>query len=335
MAFSYTHGLLIPRGHSIADHYYKRGVAVLRWADDEIAQDREMVQFLVWSNPSNLAYASAALKGDYDIVKIACQSPFYKQASPAMPEHCILRYADDKIRKDRAFVLDLMTHSKGGQKHTELPSASYEIQFIGGDLKNDKTLIAWAGAPHGAIGEMFPDKDFLQFLNDIPVTGISVSYVEENQERVFTFQNKFLVTHLSDNYGRKPSMEHQWARYNNSEKIEWCKRLWGSITGKLPLFFSVSLAMRKVLWPTLELPTQLPTQLPTSMETDEPDEPDEDKYATSAEPPTFALLARTTSDSSAAAADAWRDSSDSSSPSDTTSACPNFARNGFWGSEVV
>ncbi len=285
---------------------------MLRWADDEIAGDKEIVQFLVWSNPSNLAYARASLKADPDIVSTAWKSPFYMQPSPAMPEHCILRYADDNIRQDRAFVLDHMTHS-WGEHFTNMPSASYEIQFISGNLKNDKTLMAWAGAPNGAIGEMFPDKDFLQFLKDIPLTGLSVSYVEENQERVFAFQNKHLVTHVSDKYGRKPSMEHQWQRYNNVEKIEWCKRLWGSITAKLPLFFSVSPAMREVLWPTvMDYDGPKAAEL-ASMETDE--------HNTSAEQPTFALLARTTSDSS--------------SPSDTTSACPNFARNGFWGSEVV
>ena len=50
--FSYTHGMLLP--HWSPSSNYTRGVAVLRWADDTIREDKDMVQYLVWSNPANL-----------------------------------------------------------------------------------------------------------------------------------------------------------------------------------------------------------------------------------------------------------------------------------------
>ena len=220
---------------------------MLRWADEEIACDKQMVLFLVWSNPSNLAYAIAALKADFEIVSKAMKSPYYFETSPAMPEHCILRYADDTIRNDREFVLNHITHcvDPTGKKC----SLSYEIQFISANLKNDKTLMAWAGAPHGAIAQMLPDKDFLQFLKDLPLTGISVRYIEDNQKMVFDCHAKYLVN-IDIFNGRKICMETHWGKMKESEKIEWCKRMWNSINEKLPLYFRVSPAMREVLWPT-------------------------------------------------------------------------------------
>jgi len=235
MAFSYTHGLPIPYWTPIAT--YTRGVAVLRWADDDIANDKTMVQYLVWANPSNLAYASAALKADEDIVSTAMMSPYYLQPEPAMPPSCVLRYVDENIRNNKTFILD------------HLASSAYEMQFLGPHLQNDKTVIAWAGAPHGAISTMLPDHDFLKFLKDLPPTGISFRYVENNQKRVFDFHAKYLVNKDIFN-GRKICMETHWGRMKESEKIEWCKWMWGGINEKLPLYFRVSPAMREVLWPT-------------------------------------------------------------------------------------
>ena len=95
--FSYTHGMLLPYC-SPRHGNYTRGVSVLRWADDAICQDKDMVQFLVWSNPANLGSASFALKADPDIVSTALKSPFYDEKDPGMPSHCVLRYADEQIR---------------------------------------------------------------------------------------------------------------------------------------------------------------------------------------------------------------------------------------------
>ena len=53
--FSYTHGVMLPYW-SPTHGNYTRGVPgpVLRWADDTIREDKDMVQYLVWSNPANL-----------------------------------------------------------------------------------------------------------------------------------------------------------------------------------------------------------------------------------------------------------------------------------------
>jgi hypothetical protein len=241
-------------GRDLTFSTYTKGVPVLRWADEEIACDKQMVLFLVWSNPSNLAYAIAALKADFEIVSKAMKSPYYFETSPAMPEHCILRYADDTIRNDREFVLNHITHcvDPTGKKC----SLSYEIQFISANLKNDKTLMAWAGAPHGAIAQMLPDKDFLQFLKDLPLTGISVRYIEDNQKRVFDCHAKYLVN-IDIFNGRKICMETHWGKMKESEKIEWCKRMWNSINEKLPLYFRVSPEMREVCDQQLRMPTRM------------------------------------------------------------------------------
>jgi hypothetical protein len=78
-----------------------------------------MVQYLVWANPSNIAYASAALKADEDIVSTAMMSPYYLQPEPAMPPSCVLRYVDENIRNNKTFILD------------HLASSAYEMQFLG------------------------------------------------------------------------------------------------------------------------------------------------------------------------------------------------------------
>jgi hypothetical protein len=260
-----------------------------------------MVQFLVWSNPANLAYASAALKADPEIVSTAMKSPYYFETSPVMPEHCILRYADDTIRNDKEFVLNHITHcvDPTGKKC----SLSYEIQFIGANLKNDKTLMAWAGAPHGAIAQMLPDKDFLQFLKDLPLTGLSVRYIEDNQKRVFDCHAKYLVN-IDIFNGRKICMETHWGRMKESEKIEWCKRMWNNINEKLPLYFRVSPAMREVLWPTA-------TYQPVKFENFTMEQALQ-KHSEN--------LKRYASD----ATDAF-----------VQDVCPEFSKNGFWGSESV
>jgi hypothetical protein len=243
------------------------------------------------TNPSNIAYASAALKADEDIVSTAMMSPYYLQPEPAMPPSCVLRYVDENIRNNKTFILD------------HLASSAYEMQFLGPHLRNDRTVIAWAGAPHGAISTMLPDHDFLKFLKDLPPTGISFRYVENNQKRVFDFHAKYLVNKDIFN-GRKICMETHWGRMKESEKIEWCKWMWGGINEKLPLYFRVSPAMREVLWPT-ENPLQ-------------------------AEAPDFFPQSLCSSQCQSLC------SSQCPSPARAQSGvAPQFGKNGFWGSESL
>jgi len=126
MAFSYTHGMPIPGWTPIGT--YKRGVPVLRWASDDITNDREIVQFLVWSNPANLGSASFALKADPDIVSTALKSQFHSNPEPVEPSYLVLFYADEKIRNDRSSIL------------AHLASTAHEVEFLSPDLRADKTL---------------------------------------------------------------------------------------------------------------------------------------------------------------------------------------------------
>ena len=68
--FAYSRGPPVPYAMQRPDGsaVLTSGVPVLGWAGDKIRADKELVQFLVWSNPSNLCYASPALQADPDIV---------------------------------------------------------------------------------------------------------------------------------------------------------------------------------------------------------------------------------------------------------------------------
>jgi hypothetical protein len=154
-----------------------------------------------------------------------------------VPPYFVLRYADEKIRNDRSFILD------------HLASSAHEMQFLGPDLRADKTLIAWAGAPHGAISTMLCDPDYVQFLKSIPATGLSAAYVDEHQNEVFDIHAKYLFNNAIGN-GRKICLQANWGTMNERQRKDWCTQMWGSLQAKLPLFFRVAPAMREVLWPT-------------------------------------------------------------------------------------
>jgi hypothetical protein len=54
-----------------------RGAPVLQWTGQQIREDKALVEYLVWSNPSNLFYASPALQADAEVAAAALASPFY------------------------------------------------------------------------------------------------------------------------------------------------------------------------------------------------------------------------------------------------------------------
>lgn len=224
------------------DAHYRRGVPVLAWASDDIRQDPDMVQFLVWCNPSNIAAAGPALQADRRIASTALRSPFYNDKDPEKPHQRVFEFLSDEIRNDKAFVLEQLA-----------VSSSYEIEFVSRVLLADKTVVAWAGAPQGSISSMLSAQDFVEFLKALPETGLSVSYVEEHQRQVFTMHSKYLVNNVC--FGsRKICMEALWERWKETEKREWCRNMWERIQAKLPLFFMVSPALREVLWPTQAAP---------------------------------------------------------------------------------
>ena len=224
------------RGWTPIDNYSK-GAYVLQHANDDIKNDRDMVEYLVWSNPSQFGWASAALRADPDILSTALNSPFYWQPEPGMPSHCILRYADPQIRNDRSFILE------------HLSRIMHEVEFMGPDLRADKTVIAWAGAPYGAISTMLCEQEYVQFLKSVPATGLSAAYVDEHQSKVFDIHAKYLCNNAINN-GRQICMQQRWNAMKETDRQEWCTQMWRSLQAKLPLFFRVAPVMREVLWPT-------------------------------------------------------------------------------------
>ena len=67
-----------------------RGVPVFKWAGHVILENKTLVQFLVWSNPSNLFFASPALQADAYVVAATLASQFYHEEHPRVPVRCVL-----------------------------------------------------------------------------------------------------------------------------------------------------------------------------------------------------------------------------------------------------
>lgn len=245
MAAAFSYQRTPPPRHLTSFPSFSRGVPVLRWACASICEDKELVQFLVWSNPCNLCWASPALQSDVDVVRTALLSPYYWQAHPETG-FCVLRYAAEEMREVRPLVLDAIAQN------------AYELQFVGEGLRADPYVVAWAGAPKGAIADMACGKELVRFIKTLPASGLTVEHVEAHAEEVFDGYAK----HVQDpcfGRGRKPSMAETWKQFEMrgpenaaAQKEEWCRSVQASLEKKMPLFFSVSPAIREVLWPTRE-----------------------------------------------------------------------------------
>jgi hypothetical protein len=79
-------------------HGLTRGAPVLQFAGAKLREDKTIVCFLVWSNPTNLCFASPALQADDEVVAAALASPFYAEQPPPVPPTCVLRFADERLR---------------------------------------------------------------------------------------------------------------------------------------------------------------------------------------------------------------------------------------------
>jgi hypothetical protein len=151
---------------------FTRCVSVLRWASEQIRADKELVQFLVWSNPSNLCYASPALQADPDIVSTALQSPYYWDEHPKTPPALVLLNALEELCEQRKLVLDVVSIN------------GYELEFVGDKLRADPYVVAWAGSPKGAGASMLCGKEIVLFVNTLPLSGVTVAHVEAHLEEV-------------------------------------------------------------------------------------------------------------------------------------------------------
>jgi hypothetical protein len=238
--FAYSRGPPVPYAMQRADGSaaFTRGVSVLRWANEQIRADKELVQFLVWSNPSNLCYASPALQADPDIVSTALQSPYYWEEHPKTSPALVLLNAEEELCEQRSLVLDAVTLN------------GYELEFAGERLRVDPYVVAWAGAPKGAGASMLCGKEIVLFMNTLPPSGVSVVHVLEVVMDGFA---KYIQVPSFRGFGdsRKVSILEQWRHFMPEQKEAWCKSMWASVQVKMPLFFRVAQAVREVLWPTV------------------------------------------------------------------------------------
>jgi hypothetical protein len=145
-------------------HGLTRGAPVLRWAAERLREDKALVCFLVWANPSNLRFASPALQADAEVVAAALASPFYAEPPPPVPPTCVLRFAAEELRAGKEVVLAAVARS------------GYEFEFAGDALRADAYVAAWAGAPVGAAPCRELSKTFTRLLK----SDLSVEYMDAN-----------------------------------------------------------------------------------------------------------------------------------------------------------
>ena len=216
-----------------------RGVSVLRFASEKIRADKELVRFLVWSNPSNLCYASPALRADPDILSTALQSTYYWEEHPKTSPALVLLNAAEELCDERKLVLEAVALN------------GYELEFVGDRLRADPYVVAWAGAPKGAGASMLCGKELVRLVNTLPLSGLSVAHVEAHSEEVFDgyarhIQNSSIINN------RQESMAERWKHFRPEQKQLWCASVSTSVQWKMPLFFRVAPAVRDLLWPTVE-----------------------------------------------------------------------------------
>ena len=228
------------------DGYLKatRGAPVLRWAPQRIREDKALVEYLVWSNPSNLLYVSPALGADAEVAAAALASPFYAEKDPERPACCVLSCFSDSVRENKEVVLAALARS------------GYELEFAGEALRADPYVVAWAGAPVGAAPSRGLSKTFMRALN----SGASVEHVDANW-RALSEDKDFCATRCGDS--NLSNMLQAWHQlplgiprpsYTPYEctKRSYCALFKIFLDARCPLCLRVAPPVRDVLWPTRE-----------------------------------------------------------------------------------
>ena len=221
-----------------------RGAPVLRWAPQRIREDKALVEYLVWSNPSNLLYVSPALGADAEVAAAALASPFYAEKDPARPACCVLSCFSDSVRENKQVVLAALARS------------GYELEFAGEALRADPYVVAWAGAPVGAAPSRGLSKTFMRALN----SGASVEHVDANF-RALSEDKDFCATRCGDS--NLSNMLQAWHQLplgmprpsytpNECTKRSYCALLKIFLDARCPLCLRVAPPVRDVLWPTCE-----------------------------------------------------------------------------------
>ena len=230
-----------------------RGAPVLQWAGHCIREDKDLVENLVWSNPSNLCYASPALQADAEVAAAALASPFYAEKDPQAPVSCVLRFLDHVLRAKQDVVLAALARS------------GYELEFACEALRADPYVVAWAGAPVGAAQCRERSKTCMRLLK----SGVSVEHVEANW-RALSEDEDLTKGPGNDTLSRFLA---QWPRLplgmpqhllvvgsggestykQNGCKHSVCAYLKTTLDARCPLCLRVAPPVRNVLWPTREL----------------------------------------------------------------------------------
>ena len=221
-----------------------RGAPVLRWAPQHIREDKALVQYLVWSNPSNLLYVSPTLGADAEVAAAALASPFYAEKDPERPACCVLSCFSDSVRENKEVVLAALARS------------GYEFEFAGEALRADPYVVAWAGAPVGAQPCRELSKTFMRALN----SGASVEHVDANW-RALSEDKDFCATRCGDS--NLSNMLQAWHQlplgiprpsYTPYEctKRSYCALFKIFLDARCPLCLRVAPPVRDVLWPTRE-----------------------------------------------------------------------------------
>jgi len=221
---------------------YTRGAPVLKWAGARIREDKALVEFLVWANPSNLCFASPALQADAEVVAAALASPFYDQEHPRVPVSCVLRFADERLRASKDVVLAAVARS------------GHELEFAGEALRADPYVVAWAGAPVGAADTRALSKTFMRLLK----SGVSVEHMDANWKRVMedadccaTFNCHDYRHWIADWPKKPPGVRKPYhSQFDNKHAV--CYFLKDRLSSSCPLCLRVAPPVRELLWPTRE-----------------------------------------------------------------------------------
>ena len=225
-------------------HEMTRGAPVLRWAPQRIREDKALVEYLVWSNPSNLLYVSPALGADAEVAAAALASPFYAEKDPERPACCVLSCFSDSVRENKQVVLAALARS------------GYELEFAGEALRADPYVVAWAGAPVGAAPSRGLSKTFMRLLK----YGVSVEHVEANwkalsEDTDLRNFSAWLTEKVLVNWPNLPLDEAECRRRNKGDNVNKqtiCAVLKTEIMSCCPLCLRVAPPVRDVLWPTRE-----------------------------------------------------------------------------------
>jgi hypothetical protein len=225
-------------------HGLTRGAPVLQFAGPGLQQDKTLVCFLVWSNPTNLCFASPALQADADVVAAALASPFYAEPPPPVAPTCVLRFADEELRASKDIVLAAMARSP------------YEFQFASEALRADAYVAAWAGAPVGSFRSRELSKTFVRVLK----ADCSVEYMDAYWKSIMS-DNDCGATRLGDR--TLSDLLSQWPnlplddprtsfRPDTSTKHSVCALVKHTLDARCPLCLRVAPPARELLWPTRE-----------------------------------------------------------------------------------